>query len=69
MSTMSDCQNDGFQLLLGNVRLGFLNKKLIDKLDSHHTKRQAVKTKTLGRIEVNLVYIPTLLKREKLLIP
>ena len=29
----------------------------------------AVKGKTLGRIEVNLVYIPTLLKRERLLIP
>ena len=31
--------------------------------------KMAAKEKALGKIEVNLVYIPTLLKREKLLIP
>lgn len=52
-------------VMLQAIKPGEITESSIDAT----IPRMAVKGKTLGRIEVNLVYIPTPLKREKLLIP
>jgi hypothetical protein len=52
-------------VMLQAIRPGEITESSIDAT----IPKTAVKGKALGQIEVNLVYIPTLLKREKLLIP
>jgi hypothetical protein len=52
-------------VMLQAIKPGEITESSIDAT----IPRMAVKDRALGKIEVNLVYIPTLLKREKLLIP
>jgi len=49
-------------IMLQSIKPGEITEGSIDAT----IPRMAVKEKALGKIEVNLVYVPTLLKREKL---
>lgn len=55
----------GIEKMLQMIKPGEITESSIDAT----IPRMAVKEKALGKIEVNLVYIPTLLKREKFSIP